>query len=545
MAGSFGFFAASDSGLFHKEALDSPWTKVTLDSAGTIGFVATQGPHVFAIGTSVHDNDRCFLSHDGGVTWKKIDVPWTTASRLFASDSAFFCYRYSGIWVSRDHGEHWDEVHLVHLEANSSSNISATVVDGNAMILGGSGFYFITLDAGRNWFNLPQRNLNEASPASVLPVGKTLWADSKTWDPATKDWHGHGMPAGNLISFAKHGERIFAATDAGLFLSDNAGQTWIKAGINPDIPGLSDARQFQFRNDTGFALLNGRMHFSADQGATWMETGEGPPGSIKGIGIVDGSSSSGAPFDTLSGQGPMGDFCPLGMGNTWTYSRYQYSEFHYDNRREASIRTVQVDSGSPEQTGKRYHVIVKDSVLWDSTYTVVRYGDTIPGQNRSGGHQGTVRWLGAVVHEGADGELSAEWKDSTWGVERTTAGTSAFLQHAFKSHRYGGFAISDTTPDHSRPQWAKEWYNGTPSYLVRIDRDLGLSAYSEKYHDGYSIETVRYDLLSFQKEAPLGIVPHPGRSRFRPRLGFDGHSLLIDGRRFDGRRAARAPVPQH
>jgi photosystem II stability/assembly factor-like uncharacterized protein len=288
LAGSTEFFAASDSGLFRKSSLDSPWTQVRLDSAGNAGFVATQGPHVLVLHTDVHTTDRGFLSHDGGSTWARVEFPWRTVDALYATDSGFFAHRWDGAWVSHDFGEHWQVAKEI-ITGLGVGGVPAAV-DGNVLAVcsySTSGFV-ISLDAGRHWFHLPERKRREGVPHSILPVGNNLWVDNQIWNPVTQTWREQQMPAGNLVALAKHGDRIFAATDAGIFHSDTVGQAWTKALIDSGSPVIREVpqfleredigwvRRFFFRGDTGYVMMNGVLIVSTDKGATWMGTGEPP-----------------------------------------------------------------------------------------------------------------------------------------------------------------------------------------------------------------------------------------------------------------------------
>lgn len=543
-AGSTGFFAASDSGLFRKSSLDSPWTKVDLDSAGKAGFVAAQGPHLLVLHTDVHEADRGFLSHDGGSTWARVELPWRTVDALYATDSGFFAHRWDGAWVSHDFGEHWQTATGIK---NSIYDIGivAAAIDGNVLAFG---FYFnygISLDAGRHWFNLPERKMRGKRPSCILTVGNKIWMDSQIWNPVAQTWSEQQMPAGKLVALAKRGNRIFAATDAGIFYSDNVGQAWTKALIDSGSPVIREVpqfleredigwvRRFFFGGDTGYVMMNGVLIVSPDKGATWKETENPPPGGIRDLAVIDPSTSIGtSSFDTLPEEGAMGDFCPLRLGNQWTYSRSVSTYERGPGSQLRSIRKFQVDSVAPEGDGKRYHLDVWDSVV----------SHTLTGPNPGpGGNQGKVQWLKAIVREAADGSLSAVWEDAA--ADRTGAqGPIDFLQYAFQSHRYSGFAITDTTPDLSHPQWAREWWEGVKKYRVEIDRDIGLQSYYEHSNGSgsYYTHTVTYNLLTFQAEAPVGIVPHPNHTGFNTRIRFDSKPQFFKGRRLDGRKAVGA-----
>jgi hypothetical protein len=144
------------------------------------------------------------------------------------------------------------------------------------------------------------------------------------------------------------------------------------------------------------------------------------------------------------------------------------------------------------------------------------------------------------VLEAADGSLSAVWENHR-AADAASGELISFLKYAFQSHRYSGFAITDTTPDLSYPQWAREW-NAEKTYSVLIDRDIGLQYYSQWYYGGlgYDRHTASYNLLTFQAEAPVGIVPRPTHRGLNTRIRFDGKPVLFEGRRLDGRRAVRA-----
>ncbi len=84
-------------------------------------------------------------------------------------------------------------------------------------------------------------------------------------------------PVGATVSDPQHPERVYAASGAGLFRSDDGGQTWAAASQGMDATNALtvalDPRQPQHLYA---ATTSGRLYETDDGASTWR-TSAGPP----------------------------------------------------------------------------------------------------------------------------------------------------------------------------------------------------------------------------------------------------------------------------
>jgi len=86
-------------------------------------------------------------------------------------------------------------------------------------------------------------------------------------------------PVGATVSDPQHPERVYAASGAGLFRSDDGGQTWNAASQGMDGPNALaialDPRQPQHLYA---ATTSGRLYETDDGASTWRTTAGSPTG---------------------------------------------------------------------------------------------------------------------------------------------------------------------------------------------------------------------------------------------------------------------------
>ena len=86
-------------------------------------------------------------------------------------------------------------------------------------------------------------------------------------------------PVGATVSDPQHPERVYAASGAGLFRSDDGGQTWAAAGQGIDAPdALAIALDPRQPQHLYAASTSGRLYETDDGASTWRASGGPSPG---------------------------------------------------------------------------------------------------------------------------------------------------------------------------------------------------------------------------------------------------------------------------
>jgi hypothetical protein len=226
---------------------------------------------------------------------------------------------------------------------------------------------------------------------------------------------------------------------------------------------------------------------------------------------------------------------PLKPGLSWSYRRsYEFGGNYWGEiRKSTSIRTFTVLEDSNLGSGKRYRIRISDSVLG---FELKNHAPQPPLEGF--GENGA--W-DLAVFDTANGALGTAWIGSdTNGIHRGSEVKDDMLAQMFHSHGYRPYLVSDTTPDHSQP----EFYSRTHLIGLRkkflIRKDIGLVNYGY-FRSSYKFdETWQYDLIEFKdgdKVVPIALAQNLQRKGdSRPRLRFNGAKMEVLGHGVDGRR---------
>lgn len=166
--------------------------------------------------------------------------PEQVVSRLFATTS-------EGPFVSYSWGEHW--VRLRPDLRGFSGNIATIVCLGPAVYAGGAEGIFISDDFGENYVQLasfPGKGVTSFHTARLFALEPTIFVGTtsglfRSLDGGTK-WAQIGA---RYITTTVHdtvwpGPQLYAATDGGLFVSEDVGDSWeVLDGGLPEVPLLS------------------------------------------------------------------------------------------------------------------------------------------------------------------------------------------------------------------------------------------------------------------------------------------------------------------
>ena len=129
-------------------------------------------------------------------------------------------------------------------------------------------------DAGQTWTPLSRQGQSDfhaltTSPAGILGNDGTLRAS-----PDGQQWTDLQIPLPpSALAARSDGRTVLAATDAGLFRSDDAARTWAPPTEAPPLKVLAWAGD----GTAVGATFDGAVYVSTDTGLTWQRRGRTPP----------------------------------------------------------------------------------------------------------------------------------------------------------------------------------------------------------------------------------------------------------------------------
>lgn len=279
---SLTLFAGTRGGLWRSTNWGGRWERVLGKSSG-VSIAEVGAVHgVLPVGRSVYvaADAGLFLSDDFGETWKKLglDVPvrYVLPSRYPNADPTVFAGTVEGLFKSPDAGRtfaptvvrgtpvtriEWPGPALVVMTGHGvlvSSDGGASFSSGTGLPPGGPQALAVS-----SFFARDPVLFTAVGGAGVFRSGD----GGQTWMPA-------GLEGHRVRDLVWLGPILYAATDQGLFRSDNAGQKWT------GIPGLAARPSIQIifplAPDSGleaFLATDGGIAHTPDGGAHWKAAG--------------------------------------------------------------------------------------------------------------------------------------------------------------------------------------------------------------------------------------------------------------------------------
>ncbi len=193
-----------------------------------------------------------FRSDDAGASWRLLPFPRGTPGVFNSviidpSESGHFYAgldagdsQDSGVYQSKDGGEHWSE--LSGLRGFRIESIAMWPHDPRVLAAGTSKGIFVSADGGDNWQRVSKETDPEMQDITALAFdpadSKTLYAGTPHLPWKTTDggatWnsiHSGLIDDSDIFSIRvdpKQPEHLFASACSGIYRSDNAGQAWVK-----------------------------------------------------------------------------------------------------------------------------------------------------------------------------------------------------------------------------------------------------------------------------------------------------------------------------
>ncbi len=231
-------------------------------------FHATINPHDANEALVACDMTGAYISHDGGHSWRMFNLRGTV--RFFAFDPSEAKTIYAGtqaLWRSTDDGASWkllwprpSTVRGVRMssdhsdetiisDSNSVGEIVALAIDptdSHTLIAGavkdGKAAAFVSKNSGSTWEKVsdlpaapqriwidPRSSKNDREIYIAGKSGVTVRSHGKWQDrPAPKDVAFVDVSAGFSV---EHGVMLYAASEAGIFLSKDGGVSWVASSL--------------------------------------------------------------------------------------------------------------------------------------------------------------------------------------------------------------------------------------------------------------------------------------------------------------------------
>jgi ligand-binding sensor domain-containing protein len=253
--------------------LRAQWVQTNGPSGGDITALASIGSNIFT-GT---ESNGVYRTTNNGDTWVSVNggLPDTNIIALIALDTKLFVsawsgYGYWGLFRSTDSGRTWDSTDL------SASYIQSLWTNGSVLLASGNDTLFRSIDQGLTW-----------------------QADSSS----------DGLPETTVNGFAAMDSIIFAATPGGVFLSQDAGVTWMLSGMLASTNCLIMSGTSLFASTSYDGVFE-----SSDTGKNWSQANTGLPIDT----IVEGFAALGTTL--FAGTNGGGIFMSSNNGKDWLRS---------------------------------------------------------------------------------------------------------------------------------------------------------------------------------------------------------------------------------
>jgi len=260
-----------------------------------------------------NDQGTIFVSTDGGQHWLARDpgLPVTTSINVLTFDGSgkkLYAATDNGIFVSSDAAQVWSHVGSTSSGLPADSYTALTFdLNNSHLIYVGTAHHgvLVSRDDGKLWSSVdsgvPFHSINSLAFDSSA---HRLWAATDLGiyrsDDGGTTWQGfgNGLPANLTIYTIQPAvisgglpDRVFAGTNHGFFISQDAGANW--AASQESFTGLSVYQilvDFQTPN-TLFAATSVGAFRSDDSGQNWGSVGPGLPGAAPVYALALGASN--------------------------------------------------------------------------------------------------------------------------------------------------------------------------------------------------------------------------------------------------------------
>lgn len=290
---SLTLFAGTPSGLWRSRDFGTSWERVTgkrvggtsLEGLGPVLCIVPLGPQVYVAASS-----GVYLSEDFGESWKRVSqesgCQAILTSRYPQIDPTLFVGTADGLLRSRLDllVQPQDTPRVFEPTKLQGAAVTHLEWPGPALIAGTSQGVFVSPDGGLA-FNAASAGLPEG-PTTALAISGYFGLDPSILVGVgrdglyrTADAGAHWKPAGLAGRIVNQlvwlGPLLYAATDAGVFRSDDLGKIW--SPLNEGVKDRQAGRLlFPLSPGSGLEVFLGTdigVYFSSDGGLNWRRTG--------------------------------------------------------------------------------------------------------------------------------------------------------------------------------------------------------------------------------------------------------------------------------
>jgi photosystem II stability/assembly factor-like uncharacterized protein len=235
-----------------------------------------------------------FRSDDAGASWRLLPfarrTPGVFNSVLIDPTNSQHYYagldagdsQDSGVYESKDSGEHWEP--MVGIRGSRIESLALSPTSSKVLAAGTSQGVFLTEDGGATWRRISREGDPEMQDITALAFdpaeAKTIYAGTPHLPWKTTDggatWHSISsglIDDSDIFSIRvdpNHPQLIFASACSGIYRSDNAGEAWLKIH---GIPGTHRRTHIIAEqpgsSDTIYAGTTLGLFKSPDGGKTW------------------------------------------------------------------------------------------------------------------------------------------------------------------------------------------------------------------------------------------------------------------------------------
>ncbi len=307
-------FASTFSGVFRLNAGDSVWRPIFTTYPKMVVDLAMGGAggNLFRMAHGNYWNGSIqymYRSTDHGDIWSIDTTPRLASISSFQSAESNLYALGAGISVSTDFGDHWSKADsgLPYYGFRSISGENGILYAGRGLYIlnGDEGGVYRSTNGGMSW---DTAGLMGLSVATLAAHGQTVVAVT------SGRWSGYGIhrtidggntwtdidflfPAGVRVGFlVTVGSVILAGTNQGVYYSADSGATWVQSvvGWPRDSTGHLSGVSLLYVNSTiealkgyCFAGVGGSVLATNDMATTWKTISDGLPGTAVGLLAAD------------------------------------------------------------------------------------------------------------------------------------------------------------------------------------------------------------------------------------------------------------------
>jgi hypothetical protein len=295
--------ASSIPGLFRSSNEGNTWSGMKAFNGKTVTSIAANSKLLF-----VAADTGLYQSTDDGISWQLVIGSQQNINSISINDSVVVAASYPGIWVSKDGGKNW-QFSMIKFYGHGSEIIEhphSVAVSGTVILASTDSIIFRSMDMGATWNSIGKghfqdfavngqtffatdfftffRSADSGTSWSVPPpltfatvtsigltdsgliIGIADHGTSRSTDDGIQ-WNtlSTGIGNTNVISLKQLGNKTFAATDHGVYISTNSGSEWVLSDLGTRILSMVESQ------GTLFAARDDAIFYSQNSGADWTQ----------------------------------------------------------------------------------------------------------------------------------------------------------------------------------------------------------------------------------------------------------------------------------